>query len=177
MDNCNNNLQSSLPPYKDEWKETIKHLMLSGKCKRFNDITIKDSKYEFYDKYTKVILTVRANLPVFVYDNNGNYQEETSNIIYTSAYAIAQTFKEDDNLSWMGDSILQHAHIIPLLLNGSRIDVIVQKVVKDEEYKNPFGVEKIRYDRDILIKYIVQVKLGKTGEKMAAKLAEKLLGF
>ena len=43
MDNCNNNLQSSLPPYKDEWKETIKHLMLSGKCKRFNDITIKDS--------------------------------------------------------------------------------------------------------------------------------------
>ena len=29
----------------------------------------------------------------------------------------------------------------------------------------------------VFVKYIVNVKLGKTGEKMAEKLAEKLMGF
>ena len=128
-----NKSQFALPPYKDKWQEAIKKLMLSGKCMRFNDIIIKDSKYEYFDQYTRVTLTVRAHLPAFVSDN-GVFHEGTSNIIYTSSYAIACVFKEDVMLSWMSSSIIEHPHIIPLLLNGSTIDVIVQKVAKGEEY-------------------------------------------
>lgn len=176
----NNKSQFSLPPYKDEWKEAIKKLMRSGKCMRFNDIIIKDSKYEYFDKYTRVTFTVRALLPTFVSDN-GVFHEGTSNIIYTSTNALACVFKEDVMLSWMSSSIIEHPHIIPLLLNGSTIDVIVQKVAKGEEYINPFAAKEnpkpTIFDDDIFVKYIVNVKLGKTGEKMAEKLAEKLMGF
>ena len=175
-----NKTQFTLPPYKDKWQEAIKKLMRSGKCMRFNDIIIKNSKYEFFDEYTRVTLTVKAHLPAFVSDN-GVFHEGTSNIIYTSTNAIACVFKEDVILSWMSSSIIEHPHIIPLLLNGSTIDVIVQKVAKGEEYINPFATKEdpmpTKFDDDVFVKYIVNVKLGKTGEKMAEKLAEKLMGF
>mgnify|MGYP005765230915 CR=1 FL=1 len=175
-----NKTQFTLPPYKDKWQEAIKKLMRSGKCMRFNDIIIKNSKYEYFDEYTRVALTVKAHLPALVSDN-GFFHEGTSNIIYTSSYAIACVFKEDVMLSWMSSSIIEHPHIIPLLLNGSTIDVIVQKVAKGEEYINPFATKEdpmpTKFDDDIFVKYIVNVKLGRTGERMSDKLAEKLMGF
>lgn len=163
------------------FKEIIKDLMNSG-CQRFNDITVKNIVTEEFDNYTRVTIVTKESLPAYVSDDNGvTYYEGKSNNVFTSTFALAGSMKEDEDLSWMANAINEHPSVLNLILNGSKVDIIVQRVTKGEEYINPFTTKKdaepTTFDNDTIIKYIVAIKLGKTGQKMADKLADKLMGF
>ena len=163
------------------FKDVIKDLMNSG-CQRFNDVTIKNVVTEEFDNYTRVTLVTKEGLPAYVSDDNGaTYYEGKSNNVFTSTFALAGSMKEDEDLSWMANAINEHPSVLNLILNGSKVDIIVQRVAKGEEYVNPFttkrDAEPTTFDNDIIIKYVVAIKLGKTGQKMADKLADKLMGF
>lgn len=163
------------------FKEIIKDLMNSG-CQRFNDVTIKNVVIEEFDNYTRVTLVTKEGLPAYVSDDNGaTYYEGKSNNVFTSTFALAGSMKEDEDLSWMANAINEHPSVLNLVLNGSKVDIIVQKVAQGEEYINPFTTKKnsepTTFDNDTIIKYVVAIKLGKTGQKMADKLADKLMGF
>lgn len=162
-------------------KDIIKELMAKG-CKRVNDVTIKNVVVEEFDNYTRATLVTREALDAYVSDDNGaTYHKGKSNNIFSSTFAIAGTMKEDEELSWMANSIIDHPNVLNLILNGSKIDVIIQEVAKGEEYVNPFTTktnpEPTTFDNDTIIKYVVAVKLGKSGQRMADKLADKLMGF
>lgn len=163
------------------FKEIIKDLMNSG-CQRFNDVTVKNVVIEEFDNYTRVTLVIKEGLPAYVSDDNGDtYYEGKSNNVFTSTFALAGSMKEDEDLSWMANVINEHPSVLNLILNGSKVDIIVQKVAQGEEYINPFTTKKdaeaTTFDNDTIIKYVVGIKLGKTGQKMADKLADKLMGF
>lgn len=163
------------------FKDIIKNLMNSG-CQRFNDVTIKNVIIEEFDNYTRVTLVVKEGLPAYISDDNGvTYYEGKSNNVFTSTFALAGSMKEDEDLSWMANTINEHPSVLNLILNGSKVDIIVQKVAKGEEYVNPFTTkvnpEPTTFDNDTIIKYIVDIKLGKSGVRMADKLADKLMGF
>lgn len=163
------------------FKDIIKDLMNSG-CQRFNDVTIKNVVIEEFDNYTRVTLVTKEALPAYISDDNGaTYYEGKSNNVFSSTFALAGTLKEDEVLSWMANAINEHPSVLNLILNGSKVDIIVQRVAQGEEYVNPFTTKKdaetTTFDNDTIIKYIVGVKLGKTGQKMADKLADKLMGF
>lgn len=162
-------------------KDIIKELMAKG-CKRVNDVTVKNVVVEEFDNYVRATLVTREGLDAYVSDDNGaTYHKGKSNNIFSSTFAIAGTLKENEELSWMANSIIEHPNILNLILNGSKIDVIVEEVAKGEEYINPFTTkvnpEPTTFDNDTIIKYIVDIKLGKSGMRMADKLADKLMGF
>lgn len=162
-------------------KDIIKELMAKG-CKRVNDVTVKNVVVEEFDNYVRATLVTREALDAYVSDDNGTtYYKGKSNNLFSSTFAIAGTMKEDEELSWMANSIIEHPNVLNLILNGSKIDVIIEEVPKGVEYINPFTTktnpEPTTFDNDTIVKYVVGIKLGKSGQKMADKLADKLMGF
>ena len=162
-------------------KDIIKELMAKG-CKRVNDVTVKNVIVEEFDNYTRATLVTREGLDAFVSDDNGaTYHKGKSNNLFSSTFAIAGAMKEDEELSWMANSIVEHPNVLNLILNGSKIDVIIEEVPAKTEYINPFTtkVDKtpVVFENDTYVKYVVGIKLGKSGQRMADKLADKLMGF
>lgn len=159
----------------------IKKLIASG-CKRINSIRIKNVNYTEKDNYTMISFSLATPIRGFVSNDGGvTYEEGNTNIMFTSSYAISGALKEDEELGWMANALLDNPQALNLIFNGAQIDILQQHVGAGEEYKNPFSsrteVEPQVYDHDIIINHIIGFKLGKVGLKMADKLADKMLGF
>lgn len=167
----------------NNFQQVIKNLVVEG-GKRLNQLRIKNVNSEKKDNYIKVSFTLTTPVPGFTTDDNGEtWKKGMINTIYTSLYAITGCLKEDEELSWIGgilnDLVENNGNtgILNLLFNGAIIDIIQQEVSSGEEYTNPFSSNNdIRvYDHDTIISHVIKFRLGKTGEKMADKLADKLM--
>lgn len=159
----------------------VKKLIASG-CKRINSIRIKNVNYTEKDNYTMISFSLATPIRGFVSNDGGiTYEEGNTNIMFTSSYAISGALKEDEELGWMANALLDNPQALNLIFNGAQIDILQQHISAGEEYKNPFStrteVEPQVYDHDIIINHIIGFKLGKVGLKMADKLADKMLGF
>lgn len=164
-----------------DYKNIVKKLIASG-CKRINSVTIKNVNFTDKDDYTMVSFTLKNKIRGFVSTDEGaTYHEGMTDIVFTSLFAIVGALKEDEELSWLGNALLENPQALNLILNGGTVDIIQQEVSAGEEFKNPFStredVEPKVYDHDIIINHIIGFKLGKTGLRMADRLADKLMGF
>lgn len=163
------------------YQNCIKKLIAAG-CKRINSVRIKNVNFTEKDNYTMVSFTLSNPIRGFVSNDNGvTYQEGMTNTLFTSLYAIVGALKEDDELGWMANALLDNPQALNLIFNGSSVDILQQEVVAGEQFTNPFSTKNDPtvqvYDHDIIINHIIGFKLGKTGEKMAARFADKLMGF
>lgn len=163
------------------YANVIKKLIASG-CKRIKSVRVKNVNYTEEDNYTMVSFNIGTPIEGFVSNDGGvTYERGKTNIIFTSTYAIAGTLKEDEELGWMANALVENPKALNLIFNGCTIDIIQQEVVAGEEYKNPFStrtdVEPQVYDHNIIINHIVGFKLGKVGSAMALRLADKMMGF
>jgi len=163
------------------YTNVVKKLIASG-AKRINSVRVKNVNFTEKDNYTMVSFTLASSIKGFVTDDNGaSYKEGMTNTLFTSVYAIAGAIKEDENLGWMANTLLQKPEALNLIFNGATIDVLQQEVPQGTEYKNPFttreDLEAQVYDHDTIINNIIGFKLGSTGLKMADRLADKLMGF
>lgn len=163
------------------YQNVIRKLIADG-AKRLNSCRIKNVNVAEMDNYTRVSFTLSNPVIGYVSNDNGiTYQKGETNVIFVSLYAIVAAIKEDDELSWMANRLLEKPDILNLLLNGSCIDILQQEVPANTEFANPFS-NKITpdvqmYDHDIIVNHVIGFKLGKVGQKMADKLADKMLGF
>ena len=163
------------------YKNIIKKLIASG-CKRINSIRIKNVNFTEKDNYTMISFTLASSIRGFVSNDGGTtYEEGMTNTVFTSLYAIVGALKEDEELGWMANALLENPQALNLIFNGSTVDILQQEIAAGEEFKNPFStrtdVEPQVYDHDLIINHILGFKLGKVGMKMADKLADKLMGF
>ena len=165
------------------YQQIIKNLISEG-CKKLTNLKIKNVNAERKDNYTRVSFTLTTPIRGFITEDNGEtWKEGMVNTIYTSLYAITGAIKEDEELSWMGNVLIDsvenngNVNMLNLIFNGATIDIVQQDVVAGEEFKNPFSNNAISqvYDHDIIVSHIIKFKLGKIGEKMADKLVDKLL--
>lgn len=163
------------------YQNCIKKLIAAG-CKRINSVRIKNVNFTEKDNYTMISFTLSTPIRGFVSNDNGvTYQEGMTNTLFTSLYAIVGAVKEDDELGWMANALLDNPQALNLIFNGGSIDILQQEIVAGEQFTNPFSTRNDTtvqvYDHDVIINHIIGFKLGKTGEKMAARFADKLMGF
>lgn len=163
------------------YKNIIKKLIASG-CKRINSVRVKNVNFTEKDNYTMISLTLNTTIRGFISKDGGiTYEEGQTNVVFTSLYAIVGALKEDEELGWMGNALLENPQALNLIFNGSTVDILQQEVAAGEEFKNPFStnedIEPQVYDHDLIINHILGFKLGKVGMKMADRLADKLMGF
>ncbi len=161
------------------FKRIIRTLETNG-CKRISNIHIKNVNVTEKDNYTMVSFTLTSSIRGYVYTENG-YELGKTNLVFTSLYAIFSTLKEDENKAWLAFYFLSHPQALNPVLNGAQIDILQQDVIAGKEYVNPFSTKANQkpqvYDHDLIINHIISFKLSATGEKMAGKVADKLLGF
>ena len=163
------------------FQTAIKSLIANG-AKKVNNLKIKNVNYSEKDNYTMVSFTLTTPIRGYVSNDNGNtFEEGMTNTLFTSLYAIVGAMKEDEELAWMGNVLLEQPKVLNLILNGSSIDIIQQDIPTGIEFTNPFSTRSDSssqvYDHDIIVNHLIKFKLGKTGEKMADKLADKLMDF
>lgn len=163
------------------YQNCIKKMIAAG-CKRINSVRVKNVNFTEKDNYTMISFTLSNPIRGFVSNDNGvTYQEGMTNTLFTSLYAITGALKEDDELGWMANALLDNPQALNLIFNGSTVDIIQQEVSAGVEFTNPFSTRSDApiqvYDHDVIINHIIRFKLGKTGEKMAARFADKLMGF
>ena len=163
------------------YQNVVKKLIASG-CKRINSIRIKNVNFTDKDNYTMISFTLASPIKGFISDDGGvTYKEGITNTIFTSLYAITGALKEDENLGWMANALLTNPQAINLIFNGSTVDILQQDISAGTEFKNPFTTKDDAsiqvYDHDIIINHIISFKLGQTGQQMANRLADKLMGF
>lgn len=169
---------SGNPYFGLDYDATIKALIANG-GKRHKDVRVKNVNVTDKDVYTMVSFTTNKALPAYIAEND-EFVLGTSNVIYSSLFAIAGAMREDENLAWMTNALLDNANAVQLILSGATLDVIQVEYTAGEAIYNPFTTkedsESTEYDHDVIINYIVGVTLSKVGEKFADKLADKLLG-
>jgi hypothetical protein len=162
--------------------EAIKTLLANG-GKRINGVRIKNVNVTEKDNYTMVSFTLANPVRGFVTEDGGiTFKEGTTTTIFTSLFAIGGIMKEDEDLSWMANSLAEHPAALNLVLNGATIDIIQQDVPAGTIIRNPFSTRGDQastnvYDHDIIINHIIKFKLGRVGEKMSERFADKLFGF
>lgn len=165
----------------DTYQNVIRKLIASG-CKRIGKIRIKNVNVTDKDNYVMVSLTTANPIRGYVSDDNGiSYKIGMTNTIFTSLWAITGAMKEDENLGWMSNALQENPEALNLILNGATIDIIQQEIPAGIEFTNPFSTRNDAntqvYDHDIIINHIIKFTLGKTGQKMADRMADKLMGF
>lgn len=163
------------------YQNIIKKLIATG-CKRINSIRVKNINFTEKDNYTMVSLTLAAPIKGRVTKDNGQtYEDGVTQTLFTSLYAITGALKEDEDLGWMANALLQHPQTLNLIFNGATVDILQQEVPAGTEYRNPFSTkedaEPQAYDHDIIINNLIGFKLGNTGLRMADRLADKMMGF
>lgn len=169
------------------FEEVVKKLMSMSNCHRFNNLRIKNvniKENEDNDSY-RVVFTVIPKIPGYIPVIDANTGETKrvlgeTNLVYSSNFGLAGMLKEDEEKSWMANSVVEHPTVINLLFNGGSIDIIQHIVPAGEAYHNPFTTkenpEDVVFDNETIINYVVGFKFGKTGERFADKLADKLMG-
>jgi hypothetical protein len=172
VDNASNNVL---------YQNIIKKLIASG-CKRINSVRIKNVNFTEKDNYTMISFTLATDIRGFVSKDGGvTYEEGQTNTVFTSLYAIVGALKEDEELGWMANALLENPQALNLIFNNSTVDILQQEVSAGEEFRNPFStredIESQVYDHNLIINHILGFKLGKVGMKMADRLADKLMGF
>lgn len=158
---------------------TIKKAISQG-CKRINSVRVKNVNTTEKDNYVMVSFTLANPVDGYISEDNGlTYKKGKTNIIYTSLFAITGAIKEDEDLAWMASKLQENPDALKLILSGATIDILQQEVIAGEECINIFSKnpEPQFYDHDLIINYVISFKLSRVGEKMADKLADKILGY
>lgn len=160
------------------FKNIIRKLIANG-CKRITDIHVKNVNYTVKDNYIMVLFTLSEPICTYQQKQDGSYGLDRTNILYTSLTAIVHTLLEDEYIGWMSNPLIHNPEYLNLILNGAQIDILQQEVPANTEYKNPFGnhnQESVVFDHNIIINHVLGFKLSQTGELMADKFVDKLLG-
>ena len=119
------------------YQNVIKKLIASG-CKRINSVRIKNVNYTEKDNYTMISLTLAKNVRGYVSEDEGvTFELGETNVIFTSLFAIVGALKEDEELGWMGNALLENPQALNLILNGSTVDIIQQEIEQGVEFTNP----------------------------------------
>ena len=105
------------------YAEIIKSLIADG-WKRRNGLKVRNVNCTEKDNYTMVTFSVVPPIPGYVLnEDSGEYELGQTNNVYSSSYAVSGAMKEDDEMSWLANSIVDKPKFINALFNGGEIDI------------------------------------------------------
>ena len=181
---CKNNQDSSsvempIPISEGTFKTRIKELISNG-AEYVSGSKIEDIACSINDNIVIVHISLEEPLKGYVLGNDGvSYKIGQTNKVVTSLNAIIKVFIEDEELAPFSNFAFENPQILSSLLKGAVVDILQQEVPKGKEYDNLFSLQKLTNasNRNVIINNCVRFKLSGSGEKIADKIANILLGF
>lgn len=163
---------------RDSFTEIIDKLIKDKTNRVYRGLIVKNViKKDTDEDYTRITLVVNAPIPGYIPQDDDTYKRSTTNNVYTTTYAIAAVLKQNEETAMMGNFVVAHPEIVPIILSGATINIIQTDVKEGTEYYNPFttrdDAEAYLVQHDTIINNIYSLKLGKMGEKYIDKLLDK----
>lgn len=161
-------------------QKVLSQLMAVKENESVKDVVVRNINTKDMSTWTRVSVTL--NKPVKNYvanEETGEYVIGTSNIIYVSTFSLIAAMRENPDLAFAGNHLIEHPTAIGVVFSGATIDVILEKVTEGQKYKNPFSdnaVDSI-IEHDNYFAHIHNIRLSERGLKMIDRIADKMLGF
>lgn len=160
--------------------EIVKKCIVNG-AKRVNGLKVKNINFdeEYEDKnYIRISFTVDKPITGYVTNDGGaTYEKGETNIVFTSSFALAGLIKENEDMAWMANTIANKPKALSLIFSGATIDILQMEYPTGTPVVNPFAKnqEGQVYDHDVITNNVINIKLSKSGERFADRLADKML--
>lgn len=160
-----------------EKKEVIQTLLSNG-AESVKGLKIKNVTVKPQENYVRLGITLDKPVKGKVSEDSVNYVDGETKVIFTSAFSVASLLKDNDDAAFAVNHILEHPNSMGVILSRATIDVIVEPVIKGQEYKNPWSdnAETTIVEHDNYYYHITNIQLSDLAIKALDKIAMSMLG-
>lgn len=162
------------------FKDICNEIIANG-ATRIRNLKVRSCKITEQDNYTMVSLTLERKVRGYRADEaTGIFEEGDTNVIFTSSYSLASVLKNNEDLAFCANSLVENPRGFEVVMSGATIDVIQQPVAADELYKNPFSssnTEGVALGHDTIINHIVDIKPSSRALSVLDRMALAMLGI
>lgn len=161
-------------------QKVLSQLMAVKENENVKDLVVRNINTKDMSTWTRVSVTLDKPVKGYVVDQEtGEYVIGNTNVIYVSTFSLIAAMRENPDLAFAGNHLIEHPLAIGVVFSGAKIDVILEKVTEDQEYKNPFSdnATEVVIEHDNYFAHIHNIRLSERGLKMIDKIADKMLGF
>lgn len=148
---------------------------------RIRGIKVRSCKITEQENYTMVSLTLERKVKGYrANENTGIFEEGETNVIFSSSYSLASVLKNDEDLAFCANSLVENPKGFEVVLSGATIDIIQQPVAADELYKNPFSTsnaEGVALGHDTIINHIINIVPSRRAMAVLDKVALSMFGL
>lgn len=159
-------------------KEIIATLVKNG-AKVTKNVTVKNVTITQFETHCRVTLTTDAAIPAFILDEEtGEYKESTTNLIYTSTYAIASLLKDIPEASFAAANAVENPKSLNVILSGATISVITELAKAGVDYINPWSTNEANvamFDHDVYITHVTDIEFSKFAKEKLDQLAMHMM--
>ena len=162
-----------------EKKEIINGLLKNG-AKEVKGLKVKNVTVTTLENYTRLGLTLDKPVEGYVAKEDGTYEKGETNVIFVSAFAIASVLKDNDDVAFAANHLVEHPEAMNIILSRATVDIIQEPVESGQEYRNPWSSNTDNstvFDHDTIINHMVNIKLSDFALRKVDTLADKMLGF
>lgn len=157
-------------------KKAVAQLLKEG-AERVNNVVVKNVMVKDLDNYTRVSLTLNKSVKQMVLNDDGDYVEGEHNVVFASTYSIGAILANNEDVAFAKNLIMQSPELLTMLLSYAEIDMVLERVTAGEEYINPFSskTEGNVVEHDSIYCHVIDIRLGKKGNKIVSMLEDKML--
>lgn len=161
-----------------EAKDVIAQLIKNG-AKEIKGVVVKNVTVTPMDEYIRLGLTLNKEVDGYRVNDNDEYEEAKTKIVFVSAFTIAALLKESDDAAFAANHLVKHPDALAMIMSRATITIVQERVKAETEYKNPFASETAEttvFDHDTIINHVTEIKLSDFGLKRLDRLADLMLG-
>ena len=161
-----------------KFEDAVATLRKNG-CKEYKDVTVRNVTVKPLDSYTRVALTLDADVDGFVATDNGSYERGTTRVVFNSLYSLVALLKQNDDTMAIASHVATNPTSLQVLLSGAKITILQQEVAANATYTNAWTGEEVQNenDHDSIFNHIVALSLSDKAQRAIEKIEDKLLGL
>ena len=162
------------------FKDICNEIVANGGT-RIRGIKVRSCKITKQDNYTMVSLTLERKVRGYrANEDTGIFEESDTNVIFSSSYSLASVLKNNEDLAFCANTLVENPGAFEVVLSGATIDIIQQPVSADELYKNPFSTsdsEGVNLGHDTIINHVINIVPCKRAMMVLDKVALSMFGL
>lgn len=162
------------------FKDVCNEIVANGGT-RIRGIKVRSCKITEQENYTMVSLTLERKVKGYrANEDTGIFEESMTNVIFSSAYSLASVLKNDEDLAFCANTLVESPNAFEVVLSGATIDIIQQPVAADELYKNPFSTsdsEGVALGHDTIINHVINIVPSKRAMTVLDRVALSMFGL
>ena len=153
--------------------------MKSVKKKKEEKASVSKVNVTDMNTWQRVALTLDVPIKGYVADEEGNYKEGETNIIFVSSFSLIAALRETE-YACIGDYLRDNPNAIKAILSRSKIEIVQEAVAEGQEYHNPFSSNEDNtsvVEHNSYYNHVTQIlEFGKIGEAVALGIVEQVTG-